>query len=127
MSGPDCSAKQYIQADQIDGLIAVAGVDGARDILDAFWRSTNDLVAKLDIALAAHDFGEAAALAHALKGSAGNVGADAICVATKTLELCCKSEDAAACESALSFVKADVKTTSEAFAAHFENAEAQVA
>lgn len=127
MTGMDCSEKQYIQRDQIDGLIAVAGLESTTEILDAFWRSTQELLTQIEHTLEITDFDEMAKLTHALKGSASNVGAQAICDATKVLELCCKNKDQTSCLNALRYLKADIEATSDAFSQHLENARAQVA
>ena len=54
--------------EQINGLIEAAGVAGAKEIMDAFWRSTEALCESLDEELAAANYSEASKIAHALKG-----------------------------------------------------------
>lgn len=85
-----------IDREQIDGLIAAAGVDATREILDAFRRSTDGLLAKLREDLARGDFTEAARTAHAIKGSSANVGALMLSSAARSVEEACKTQDCGA-------------------------------
>ena len=82
-----------IQTEQLDGLIEAAGCTGAREILNAFWRSTSDLLAALDTQIAEADFNAAAQTAHAIKGSAANVGAVGIAEKAYEIELASKSSN----------------------------------
>lgn len=86
---------------QIDGLIEVAGVTGVREILDAFWRSTEELSAALKSQIAAGDFAAAARTAHAIKGSSANVGAQMLADAAREIEVYAKSNELKAPEAAL--------------------------
>lgn len=104
-----------IEASQIDGLLEVAGVDGTQDILAAFWRSTRELLARLEDRLGADDTAEAARIAHALKGSAANVGALLLSLAARTMENGCKSGDLAAARTALGEANAAFEGTKRAF------------
>lgn len=92
---------QLIEAEQIDGLLEIAGVDGVKDILDAFWRSTDDLSADLARCVETGACAEAARAAHALKGSAANVGARRLAQAARDVEALSKSGDLGALRSAL--------------------------
>ncbi len=56
---------KVLDNEQIDGLIAAAGVEGTTEILNAFWRSSDDLLAKIKIEIAAEDFSAALRTAHA--------------------------------------------------------------
>lgn len=87
------SATQLLDREQIDSLVAAAGVEGARDILDAFHRSTVELLNKLKDELGRGDLGEASRTAHALKGSALNVGALALSNAARVVEDACKTDN----------------------------------
>ncbi|MEL7487583.1 MAG: Hpt domain-containing protein [Pseudomonadota bacterium] len=82
-----------VECEQMDGIIAAAGVAGAREILAAFWRSTEDLIVELNAALDRRDLEAAAGAAHALKGSALNVGAHALSAMATTLERQCREHD----------------------------------
>lgn len=82
----------HLQLEQIDGLIAAAGVEGTREILTAFQRSTADLLDSLQDQLAQEDLRLAAVTAHAVKGSAANVGAIRLADAAAGLENACRSE-----------------------------------
>ena len=64
-----------IELKQIDSLITAAGVDGTRAILDAFQRSTADLLTMLAHGIQDGALEDAYRTAHAVKGSAANVGA----------------------------------------------------
>ena len=82
----------HLQLEQIDGLIAAAGVEGTREILTAFQRSTVDLLASLQDQLRQEDLRLAAVTAHAVKGSAANVGAKRLADAAAGVENACRSE-----------------------------------
>lgn len=85
---------QLLDREQIDSLVSAAGVEGAREIVAAFSRSTDDLLAQLKDELARGDLDGASRTAHALKGSALNVGALALSSAARTVEEACRSCDA---------------------------------
>jgi len=86
---------------QIDALLEVAGREGVSDIMEAFWRSTDSLTLQLRSLLNERNYADAAKAAHALKGSAANVGAQLLAVAARGIELGCKGSDAEAAGSAL--------------------------
>ncbi len=79
-----------IERDQLDGLIAAAGVGATREIVAAFYRSTETLLADLRQQSAAGDFAAAGRTAHALKGSAANLGAVELARAASGLEGSCR-------------------------------------
>ena len=79
---------------QIDSLLEAAGRDGVVAILDAFWRSTDDLSKRLQMEVQECSFTEAARTSHAVKGSAANVGAQTLAAAARDIESCCKAGDA---------------------------------
>lgn len=90
-----------LELEQIDSLLDVAGVEGVRDILAAFWRSTDDLAAELVHCI---DKGECVAVgrtAHALKGSAANVGANLLSDAAREVEGHARTGDLSAARSAI--------------------------
>ncbi|VAW08312.1 hypothetical protein MNBD_ALPHA05-1203 [hydrothermal vent metagenome] len=82
---------EHLQADQINSLISAAGVDGTREIMDTFWRSTTDLLAALASQIAEQSLPAAAGTAHAIKGSAANVGAVSLAQTASDIEVACKS------------------------------------
>lgn len=92
-SGPPGPLAQVLDREQIDSLITAAGVEGAREIVEAFNRSTGELLARLKSELERGDLVEAARTAHALKGSALNVGAVALSSAARIVEDACKTDD----------------------------------
>ena len=91
-----------LDREQIDALIAAAGVAGTREIIDTFWKSTDRLIAELRDHLGAADLTAAARTAHALKGSALNVGAMKLSCAARGLEDACKTGDVTAASARLS-------------------------
>lgn len=88
--------KPAIDREQIAGLLAAAGTSGAREIISAFWKSTDGLLETLKLQLAAGRLDEAARTAHALKGSALNVGALRISSAARGVEEACRAVDVCA-------------------------------
>ncbi len=85
----DCKddSNSIIDSSQIGSLLEAAGRVGVVSILEAFWRSTDNLIEKTSTALAAQDYDEAAKSSHALKGSAANVGACGLANSARRLEL----------------------------------------
>lgn len=111
-----------LDREQIDSLLAAAGVAGTRDILDAFWRSTDTLFQALRDQLARGDLAEAARTAHALKGSALNVGALRLSGGARAIELSCRGMDGAAALRCLCGAEAHYEETIAAFDAHLGDA-----
>ena len=106
-----------LDREQIDSLVAAAGVDGTWEILDAFRRSTDDLLAKLHVELASGDLAEAARTAHALKGSAANVGALTLSSAARKVEDACRSQNGAGAQESLAGAGSHFEATLAAFKA----------
>ena len=84
----------HIEVGQIDSLIAAAGKDVTREIIDAFWRSTQELLEALTAQLNDCAYTHAAGTAHAIKGSASNIGAARLSDTVAKLEVALKSENA---------------------------------
>ena len=76
-----------------------------QDILDAFWRSTGDLIERLAQQVERQDFAEAVRTAHAIKGSAANVGASALSSSARTVETFCRDENGVAAADAMQALK----------------------
>ncbi|WP_425407804.1 Hpt domain-containing protein [Hyphococcus sp.] len=93
MTEPLREQSVHLQVEQVDGLVAAAGVDGAMAILEAFQRSTTDLLASMQSDLAQNALSEASRTAHAIKGSAANVGAEALAKAACDIETACREND----------------------------------
>ena len=95
---------EALDASQIDCLLDVAGVSGVNEIMNAFWKSTDALLAALRLAIEKSDQAETGRIAHALKGSAANVGACRLSGIAREAELAAKAGDfnaaRAACEVA---------------------------
>ena len=104
-----------VESVQLDGLIDAAGVDGVREILNAFWRSTDGLVAELKGQLARNDQPGAMRSAHALKGSALNVGASRFAESLKRVEDACRAGDLASAAQLATMAEADYRDTIIAF------------
>lgn len=109
-----------IESEQIDGLLEVAGVDGVKIILEAFWRSTDQLSADLARNLAGGECVEAARTAHALKGSAANVGAVRLADAARLVEIHLKSGDLPEAKAAIERLVAIYRETREALERHVD-------
>lgn len=118
MKEPFHNRDLHLQIDQLDGLVAAAGADGAREILDAFQRSTVDLLDSLSANLSAADFAAAAADAHAIKGSAANVGGKRLAETAARIEQACRDADAAAADGALKDACADYELFTLCFKEH---------
>lgn len=119
-SGSDRAA--LVDFAQIDALLGAAGRDGVNDILRAFWRSTENLAQQLQIQLAESNFVEAARTAHAIKGSAANVGAHKLAGAARQLEIACKNCDLPAAAGTLREIRDAYEKTRHALTAHVEAA-----
>ncbi|MDZ7628636.1 MAG: Hpt domain-containing protein [Parvularculaceae bacterium] len=90
-----------IELEQIDSLLEAAGVDGVRDILAAFWRSTDDLSAELVRCIDKGECVPAGRTAHAIKGSAANVGAHQLAISAREVEGYARIGDLSAARSAI--------------------------
>ncbi|MBY0423960.1 MAG: Hpt domain-containing protein, partial [Parvularculaceae bacterium] len=105
----------FIEASQLDGLIEAAGVEGVREILGAFWRSTEGLLVELRGQLQRCDRAGASRVAHALKGSALNVGAVRLAETVRKVEDACKADDFVRASLHVSAAEADYRATILAF------------
>jgi HPt (histidine-containing phosphotransfer) domain-containing protein len=120
--GADVRCAPIIDTEQIDGLVAAAGVEGTRDILNAFWRSTDTLLRALQDQLSRGDVVEAAKTAHALKGSSLNVGAMRLSTSARAIEDACRTKDAPAALKRLEGARSNYSDTVKAFDAHLSAA-----
>lgn len=118
MSEPQQNEYAHVQTEQLDGLVAAAGIDGARAILDAFWRTTSELMDSLSNQVGDNALDLAGQTAHAVKGSAANVGAQRLAASAARFETACHSGDQAAIEEALRSVAADYAAVREHFEEH---------
>jgi HPt (histidine-containing phosphotransfer) domain-containing protein len=105
----------YVETEQLDGLLEAAGVAGVREILAAFWRSTDGLVAELRAQIARGDQQGAMRSAHALKGSALNVGAVRFADTVRRIEELCKAGDLSAAGAFATTADAEYRQTILAF------------
>jgi HPt (histidine-containing phosphotransfer) domain-containing protein len=115
---------ETLDASQIDCLLEVAGVSGVDEIMNAFWKSTDALIAALRAAVEKRDGAEAGRIAHALKGSAANVGASLLSSIARDAEIAAKAGNfdaaRAACEAAPAAYEATRRAVAERIAA-FQN------
>lgn len=113
----------HLNQEQIDGLISAAGVDQTREILAAFWRSSEGLLADLNNLLLDDQFEAAFQAAHALKGAAANVGARTIEERARDIETACRASQSVSSDE-LNILLADFSESREAFARHLDQFEA---
>ncbi len=102
--------------EQIDSLISAAGIDGTRAILEAFQRSTTDLLKLISDGLEDGALEDAYRTAHAIKGSAANVGAQMLAETASSIEKACRAGDAASAAAKLT----DAQSHFDLFCVHFE-------
>lgn len=81
----------HLDLEQLHGLIDVAGIDGTREILEAFWESTQSLIDLMAVHVDTSDLDSAATTAHAIKGSAANVGAQSLLQQARQFEELCRT------------------------------------
>ncbi|MEM8937534.1 MAG: Hpt domain-containing protein [Pseudomonadota bacterium] len=112
----------HLEHAQIDGLIRAAGVDGTREILKAFWSSTRDLTAQIRQMRNAHDYVSAAAAAHAIKGSAANVGAAALADIANEIEAAFQSGDAKRIAACVELIESNVAEAQAEFEDYLDSA-----
>ncbi len=122
MSEPVRSHSPHLQIEQIDGLLEAAGVEATRAILDAFWRSTSELMESLGDQVRGNELGLAGQTAHAVKGSAANVGAQRLAETTAIFERACQGGDQKAVIETLDAVIEDFAALRDHFEAHLANA-----
>ena len=103
-----------LEVEQIDSLIAAAGADGVRQIMDAFWRSAEQLLAALKTQIEADDFAEACRTAHAIKGASLNVGATRLAAAARAVEEGCQARDRTALEASHDAASQSLRATRQA-------------
>lgn len=121
-AGADPKAAPILDCDQIDGLVTAAGVEGAREILAAYWRSSDSLIRALNEQLGRGDFTEASRTAHALKGSSLNVGAMRLSCAARAIEDACRTCDKEGALKRVAVVETQYAETRLAFDAHLGKA-----
>ncbi len=103
-----------LETDQLGALLEAAGADGLNEIMEAFWRSTEELMSAVRAQSAAGDFENAAKTAHALKGSASNIGASLLADLARAMENACRSSDNAQLEATISEADGAVDVTKTA-------------
>ncbi|MBL4619326.1 MAG: Hpt domain-containing protein [Marinicaulis sp.] len=122
MNEPPRVENAHLHIEQIDGLVAAAGVDGTREILDAFWRSTTNLMEQLTEQVSQNTLDLAAQTAHAVKGSAANIGALRLSNTATEFENACKRADLDAAKTALQSLQQDYIDVKGHFEEHLSKA-----
>lgn len=107
---------ELIDGEQIRVLADAAGKEAVMPILDAFWQSNDELLEQLDAAICCDDADAAAKVAHALKGSAGNLGANAVAETSKAIEYAAKANDMAGAKTASTLLPGQIEGSKAAFA-----------
>lgn len=93
LNQPQDNLEAHLLIEQVDGLVAAAGIEGTREILDAFWRSTTELLETLSSQVTQSSLEPAAKTAHAIKGSAANIGAHKLAETATAIEQACKDDN----------------------------------
>lgn len=106
-----------VDSEQLETLVASAGTEAAQAILDAFWQSCDQLVADLTTCMAENRDEEAARAAHALKGSAANLGAVAMVQTSRDIEQALRAGQSEAVQAGIAKIREDMKATRTAFEA----------
>ncbi len=83
-----------VEAEQMMMLAQSAGAETAMAILTAFKNSNAEILNDLGNHAQSMNYDEVAKSAHALKGSAGNLGATALAEQARLVEVACKNKDA---------------------------------
>lgn len=104
-----------IDGEQVRVLADAAGKEMVVPILDAFWQSNDELLAQLDAAIEGGDADAAAKVAHALKGSASNLGANAVAETSKRIEFAAKASDLETARTASRALPAQIEGSKVAF------------
>lgn len=104
-----------IEAEQLQVLAEAAGKDAVEPILDAFWQSNDELYDQLGGAFSANDPAEAAKIAHALKGSASNLGGVRMAETAKAIETAAKAGDLETARDAYDRLPEEIAVTRAAF------------
>ena len=111
-----------IQREILDGLIKAAGVDGAREIINAYRRSSTDLINQLDDLIESRSLRDAGAVAHALKGSSANVGAIDVSTIAADIETRLRNEELKDLDEISGALRASLADALIAFNTTFESA-----
>ena len=122
LNQPQQNRDLHLHLEQVDGLVAAAGVDGAREILDAFHRSTADLLEALGSQLREAEMDAALATAHAVKGSAANVGAKRLAETAARIEQACRNKDHNSADGSLKEAHHDFEAFQICFSDHLARA-----
>ncbi|MBB4657552.1 Hpt domain-containing protein [Parvularcula dongshanensis] len=107
--------QNVIEAEQLTVLAHAAGKEAVEPILDAFWQSNDELADQLSNALSSQDIDAIAKAAHALKGSASNLGAVRMAETAREIEYAGKASDLPAVRSAYDRLFGDIEVTKAAF------------
>jgi len=118
LNQPQDNLEAHLLIEQVDGLVAAAGIEGTREILDAFWRSTTSLLETLSSQITQGSLELAATTAHAVKGSAANIGAHRLADTATTIEQACKNGNDDQLAGHLQNIMRDYETVRACFHEH---------
>ncbi|MCI5044739.1 MAG: Hpt domain-containing protein [Aquisalinus sp.] len=115
MSTMQSAQTTVIDSEQLQTLAIAAGVEAAGAILDAFWTSCEDLLVLLKDSFRDRNFDEMSKAAHALKGSAMNLGAVQLAERAKLIETGARDNDLQTIQQAFIHLASDVAASRVAF------------
>ena len=118
LNQPQDDLEMHLLIEQVDGLVAAAGIEGTLEILDAFWRSTTTLLETLSTEITQGSFEPAAKTAHAVKGSAANIGAHRLAETATAIEQACRDQNDQLLAGQLQDIKRDYETARACFHEH---------
>ncbi len=84
---------QEPDAINLQALEAACGQDGARELLEIFIQSTDDLLQRMNAALSAHDAKQLKSCAHEMKGACASIGAHDMAAISKNIEAIAVTEN----------------------------------
>lgn len=122
MTQPQDTLEAHLLIEQVDGLVAAAGIDGTHEILEAFWRSTSELLDSLASQITEPDLDPAAQTAHAVKGSAANIGARRLAETATAIEDACRDGDRDLLATKLQEIRNDYAILRSCFEQHLSKA-----
>ncbi|MCB1051311.1 MAG: Hpt domain-containing protein [Acidobacteria bacterium] len=90
-----------------------------RELLEMFIEDARDLLSEIEKALSAGNLEVASQVAHTLKGSSGNVGAETVFGLAQNLEAQLKMGEQSTAHSLVNQIKTGLKSTEETFQTRF--------
>lgn len=112
---------RHLQYDQIESLLGATGYDGAIRILDAFRHATTELLETLEKRLDSGDILQGIHEAHAVKGSAANIGGKHLAGTAGRIGTACRNNDSAGARAALKDARDDFTDFIHHFRAYIDH------